>query len=80
MLICRNEYFIGTHIYTRSGMLIRSLSALPTTAVKLFIVLAGNQIADYALVKCRCQDGWRASRSTSSGRTHHGNQADLLVF
>src|SRR5260370_12863080 len=26
-----------------------------------------RRIADYALVKCRCDDGWQASRSTSSG-------------
>jgi len=28
--ICRNEYFIGVGIYTRSGMLAQGLSSLPT--------------------------------------------------
>jgi hypothetical protein len=51
MLICRNEYFIGTHIYARTGMLIHNFPDLAGEHRAVFsIVLVGNQIAESALV------------------------------
>jgi hypothetical protein len=33
---CRNEYFIRTHIYARTGILTRALTTLPTIVVQPF--------------------------------------------
>ena len=46
--ICRNEYFISTQIYARTGILTHNLLDLAGEHRAIFsIVLVGNQIADY---------------------------------
>jgi hypothetical protein len=39
---CRNEQFIRSNIYARSGILTHALAALPTVAAAFTIILVGN--------------------------------------
>jgi len=51
--VCRNEHFVHTHIYARTGILTCSLDFAGGCRAVLSIVLVGNQIAESARLAVR---------------------------
>jgi hypothetical protein len=65
--ICRNEYFISTQIYARTGILTHNLLDLAGEHRPVFfIVLVGNQIADYLRLRVISGGYLPARRSATS--------------
>jgi hypothetical protein len=54
-LFCRNEYCVRRYIYSRPGILTHAFSILPTITAAFFIILVGNQIAEFVLKECQVE-------------------------
>jgi hypothetical protein len=64
--ICRNEYFVCTHIYALSGIPTHALDLAGDRCAAFFIVLAGNQISLPIRRGTSAPDGLCSARRMSS--------------